>query len=210
MGEGILSPDPYFCPYYAAKPSKRSKARDHTKYLAARLEKWAKGDLNKLISECKEIQKRLMKSQIKKVDSKRKAFCRLMLLGKVKQACKFINNDDAITGVHRITDNIKEALLDKHPKGEDAHPEVLLPLIRPAPNPVIFEQITAETIQRSSKNLNGSGGPTLVDADAWKHFICSRSYGNHSSNLAYAIAGLAKRLCREEILSLDTSRQRTG
>ena len=75
----------------------------------------------------------------------------------------------------------------------------MLPITTPLPNPVIYEQITAEVIQRSSKHLNGSGGPTLVDTDAWKHFICSRAYGKHSFHLAEAISALAKRLCSEQI-----------
>ena len=96
-----------------------------------------------------------------------------MLIGKVGQASRFINNNDAITGVHKISDNIKTALANKHPKAEQMHPDVLLPVTRPSPNPVIYEQITAEVIQKSSRDLKGSGGPTLVDADSWKHFLCT-------------------------------------
>ena len=78
-------------------------------------------------------------------------------------------------------------------------PEVLLPETMPIPQPVIYEGITAESIQRASMNLNGSGGPTLVDSDAWKHILCSRSYGKASFQLAEALASLAKRLCCEHI-----------
>ena len=73
------------------KPNKKSKAKDHAKYLAARLEKWTKGDLQGLLEECKEIQKRLVKSQKLKEESNEKAFVRLMLLGKLRQASKFID-----------------------------------------------------------------------------------------------------------------------
>ena len=82
-----------FVPIMLQKPSKKSKAKDHTKYLAARLEKWTNGDLQGLLEECKEIQKRLVKSQTLKLESKEKAFVRLMLLGKLRQARKFIDND---------------------------------------------------------------------------------------------------------------------
>ena len=119
--------------------------------------------------------------------------------GKVGPATKLINNNDNVTGVHSINDQIKEALANKHPKAEELFPEAMLPITTPLPNPVIYEQITAEVIQRSSKHLNGSGGPTLVDTDAWKHFICSRAYGKHSFHLAEAISALAKRLCSEQI-----------
>ena len=122
-----------------------------------------------------------------------------MLVGKIGQACKFINNNDNVTGVHSITKAVKQALINKHPKAEELHNEVLLPVTRPTPNPVIYEQLTTEVIQRSSKNLSGSGGPTLIDADTWKYFLCSRSYGRLPLHLAEVICGLAKRLCTEKV-----------
>ena len=122
-----------------------------------------------------------------------------MFAGKVGQACKFINNDDSITGIHSITEAIKQVLLEKHPKAEEVLNEVLLPVTRPTPNPVIYEQLTAEVIERTSKDLSGSGGPTLVNTDAWKYFLCSRSYGRQSFNLAEAVSNLARRLCTERI-----------
>jgi hypothetical protein len=39
-----------------------------------------------------------------------------------------------------------------------------------------------------------------VDADFWKHdLICSRFYGNHSANLAAAVAELAKTLSTHDV-----------
>ena len=181
------------------KPSRKSKARDHAKYLTTRLERWRQGNLTSLMDECQEIQKRLVKSRRQELESKEKAFCRLMLLGKVRQASKYINNDDCIKGVHKLSNDIKSALSLKHPKAEETHPDVMMPTTRPVPNPVMYEQITADVIVKSAKNLSGSGGPTAVDADIWKHFICSRSYGNHPHQLADAIAGMARRFCSEEI-----------
>ena len=188
-----------FIPLMLQKPSQKSKAKDHVKYLTSRLEKWKDGDLINLLNEGHAIQARMVKSKARKAESRQKAFCRLMLAGKVGQACKFVNNSDSINGVHNITTNIKQALLEKHPKAEKLHNEGLLPITRPMPNQVIYEQLTAEVIQRSCKNLSGSGGPTLVDADAWKYFLCSRSYGKLPFHLAEAVSGLAKRLCTEEV-----------
>ena len=48
-----------FMPIMLQKPSKKSKAKDHVKYLLSRLQKWSNGDLNGLMAECREIQKRL-------------------------------------------------------------------------------------------------------------------------------------------------------
>ena len=189
-----------FLPIMLQKPSKKSKAKDHVKYLTSRLEKWSKGQLNDLMDECREIQKRIVnKSQAWKAESKEKAFVRLMLEGKLRQASKFIKNDDQVKGVHKVSEAVKQALSDKHPIGELPHPDVMLPITAPPANQVIFEQITSDLIQKSSKDLSGSGGPTLVDADIWKHLICSRAYGNSPKNLAESIALLARRLCTEEI-----------
>ena len=38
-----------------------------------------------------------------------------------------------------------------------------------------------------------------MDADGWRHILCSKSYGKVSVNLCQAIADLAKKLCREDI-----------
>ena len=102
-------------------------------------------------------------------------------------------------GVHELTEEIKNILLEKHPRREEAFPEVLLPTTQPAPESVIFEEISAKSIQKASMDLNGSGGPTQVDSDAWKHILCSKSYGNSSIQLAESLAALAKRLCTEDI-----------
>ena len=83
------------------KPSAKSKPKDHTKYLTSRLERWTKGDLVSLMKETKEIQKRMTSSLTKKEESRERAFLRLMMFGKVGQAAKFINNNDAIKGVHQ-------------------------------------------------------------------------------------------------------------
>ncbi len=41
-----------------------------------------------------------------------------MLAGKVKQALKFINNNNDIKGVHTPTNEIQGILKEKHPKAE--------------------------------------------------------------------------------------------
>ena len=188
-----------FIPLMLQKPNQRSKAKDHAKYLQIRLEKWKNGALEDLIHEGNEIQKRMLKSKKRTDESNRKAFCRLMLAGKVRQATKFIDSADPVTGVHDISHEIIEALKAKHPKGEELHADVMLDITKPLPNPVIYEHLTPEVIQKSAKNLSGSGGPSLVDADLWKYFLNSRAYGQLTYHLAEAVSGLAKRLCSENI-----------
>ena len=74
-----------------------------------------------------------------------------------------------------------------------------MPQTSQEPEPVIFEEIDGTAVQRPAKHLQGSGGPTLIDSDGWKHILCSKSYGNASTELCDTIADLAKKLCRESI-----------
>ena len=186
-------------PLMLQKPSSKSKARDHVKYLEKRLRYWQAGDLNSLLTENRVIQKKLKQKQDKKKESKEKAFSRLMALGKLSQAAKFIDTENETRGVHSLSDEIKQLLLKKHPKGRAASEDILLQHTAQEPEPVIFEEIDGLSVQKAAKHLQGSGGPTLVDSDGWKHILCSKSYGNASMELCDAIADLAKKLCRESI-----------
>ena len=190
-----------FIPLMLQRPSKKSKAKDNAKYLASRLQLWRNGNLEALCKEGNEIQLKLQQTIQKKKENKDKAFCRLMLLGKVGPAMKFIDNEDPTVGVHPITAEIKTLLEEKHPKGEEACAEVLLPETAVDPHPVVFEEIDAEKVQKAAMKLHGSGGPTLLDADGWRHILCSKSYGKASINLCQVIADFAKKLCRERIPS---------
>ena len=65
----------------------------------------------------------------------------------------------------------------------------MLPESAPDPLPVIHEEIDAD---KAALNLQGSGGPSLMGADGWRHMLCSEAYGNASTNLCQSIADLAK------------------
>ena len=120
-----------------------------------------------------------------------------MFEGKVTKALRFINNDeDAAIGAMQCSPEVLlRTLKDKHPDGKqaDPDPEVLLPASAEPPDQVILDAIDSDAFMRCTKSVSGSGGPTKVDAD-----ICSRFYGNHSSELASAIANLAKILCKDD------------
>ena len=62
------------------------------------------------MSENREIQKKLCHDQDKKTVSRFKNMCKLMFLGKVSQAMKFVNNEDITNGVHPLSDEIKQLL----------------------------------------------------------------------------------------------------
>ena len=176
------------------KPYARSKAKNNALRLAIRLEKWAKGDIKGLMDESREIQLRLQTITSKKSESLLIQFNRLMLLGQVGKAVKLINNNSDIKGVHNITRKVKGILEDKHPSGKKAPSSLKLEITKPDPQPVIFDCIDAEAVHKVAKIVHGSGGPTLIDAEGWKHILCSRSYGKASVQLCGSIAELAKKL----------------
>ena len=68
-------------PLMLQKPSSKSKARDHLKYLEKRLKYWQAGDLDSLLAENREIQKKLKQAQDKKKESKEKSFCTTINVG---------------------------------------------------------------------------------------------------------------------------------
>ena len=185
-----------FIPLLLQKPSARSKARENNKYLISRLQKWDVGDIEGLLSECRMIQSRLQKINVTKDFDEKKAFCRRMLQGKVKEATRLIDNEKR-TGILPINDDTIKQLREKHPPatkrdGPEKHPTIDI-------EPVLFEEIDGEAIKAAAKNTHGSGGPTLIDADGWKHILCSKSYGKCNDTLAQAIADVTKRLCTETI-----------
>ena len=129
------------------KPSIKSKPKDNAKYLLSRLKRWKNGNLKSLLDETNKIQKRLKKTLTRKQESNEKAFIRLMTVGKVVgQAAKFINNEDSIKGMHQPSDEIKNILLEKHPNARGVDAETLIPHSATQVQPIIFEEITAETV----------------------------------------------------------------
>ena len=124
-----------------------------------------------------------------------------MLLGKVRQALKLVDTDSQVAGVHVMNEEIRANLQEKHPHPEPAQSHVLDNSPIPHVEEVVFEEINFRSVQNAAKDMTGSGGPSKIDADMWKHLLCSRVYGKLSEDLADEIALLAKRICKEDIPS---------
>ncbi len=194
-----------FVPLMLQRPTTNSRAKQNIEYLTKRLAWWSEGDIDKLMNEGRTIQERLKASFKQKEEARSKAFCRLMLQGKVSKALNFIDSGNKVSGVLSIDGNdpadpVLTGLKEKHPI---AHPVNLQCVVNPPSEvivePVIFEDITADLIAHIARDLSGSGGPTKVDADGWKHFICNKSYSSVSDALCQSIADLTKRFCRDDI-----------
>ena len=101
--------------------------------------------------------------------------------------------------MHQINECVLSKLKDKHPPASEANCKVQMEITKDPPVPVIFEEISAELVQKVTKQIQGSGGPTKVDADFFKHILCSKFYGKKSENLCIAVADLTKRLATERL-----------
>ena len=76
------------------KPSRNSKAKEHTLRLEQRLNLWKQGDLYLIMKECREIQQRMKISQSKHDgDKTAKIFARLISQGKINAALRYLNEN---------------------------------------------------------------------------------------------------------------------
>ena len=99
-----------FMPAMLQRPTPKSKPRQNSKFLKERLVWWANGDLDSLMKHCRQIQKQLEKKHKEEAVNNHKAFCRLMLQGRVRKALKYINDSEKLAGgVHNLS--VKEVLV---------------------------------------------------------------------------------------------------
>ena len=188
-----------FVPLMLQKPSAKSKPKDHLKYLGNRIDKWRNGDINCLVAEGTAIQERIQKAHSKKAQSDLRNFSRLMLLGEVKKALRYVDEESSIAGVHEVTGDVLTKLEDKHPPAAGPTQHAMLERTHLPVQPVVFESIDGDLVQKCARTMHGSGGPTKVDTEIWKHILCSRVHGDEGIRLADEIANLARRMCREDI-----------
>ena len=188
-------------PLLLQKPSKSSKSSDHSKYLSKRLAWWKEGKVLDILRECKVIQERMSKSKHKRdPDHARRVFVKLMLQGKVSSALRWLdpqcNNSSLI-----VDEGIVDKLKQKHPPAQPCSNGDLLRGPLNKIEPVLFDMIDGHKISKAALHTKGSGGPTQVDSDAWKRFLCSKSFGNASKELCDSIASLARVISTEQIPS---------
>jgi hypothetical protein len=188
-----------FMPLMLQKPSRRSKAKINSKYLAERLEMWSKGDILGLMDQARLLQKKHQKVLEQSKAAKQKLFVQYMMVGKLAQAARLIDNDSDVSGVHEVTENIIRTLQVKHPNPID--PNIRNTPPTPSVQSVIFEEIDGEMICNAAKKTFGAAGPSQVDADSWRHMLCCRAYGKTAEALATAISEMAKILCTEQVNS---------
>ncbi|CAB4011930.1 Hypothetical predicted protein [Paramuricea clavata] len=64
-------------------------------------------------------------------------------------------------------------------------------------DPILYNRITSDTIRDAANKIQGSAGPSGVDAHLWRRFCLS--YKTASSDLCNALAGVARLLCTKSV-----------
>ena len=133
-----------------------------------------------------------------------------MFSGKINSAIHYLSADSS-GGVLDMGDVINEdtgstardELLKKHPQLVDPPESALLSGVADRVNPIIFQKITLELIKRIARQMQGSSGPSGLDADAWCRMLTT--YRKSSDRLCASLAAFARCLCTEELDAADLS-----
>ena len=191
-------------PLLLQKPSRSSKMKDHIKCLERRLKTWRAGDLMDLITEGRTIQHRLPKiSRRSEIESQlASSFAKLMFQGKVKQALDLLSKkvrgrllhlDDSVQLPASEEKSVRQILKEKHPVGQDVHPEATEDQSPSSIHPVLFESLDGPVIRSAAMRTRGAAGPSGLDAQNWRR-LCT-SFKSASIDLCNSLAATARRLC---------------
>ena len=192
------------CVLLLQKPHVGSKARDHEAALERRLRAWQEADIEGLLREGRAIQNHLRTGpRVNREDAVARIFARLVMEGKINAAMRYLsdNQDVGLLSLDEMTgsgeETVRDALRAKHPAPREVRPEALISSStlegRQDTHPVVFGNITGDSIRAAAIQAKGSAGPSGVDAAGWRRLLSS--FHKESKELCSAVAALARRLC---------------
>ena len=116
-----------------------------------------------------------------------------MLQGKVQAALKLLTTDYD-NGVLKVDNLVLNELKQKHPPPAPIQNNTLL---NGPVNKVLdcfFDPIDEQMIEKAARMTRGSGGPSQLDAEQYRHILVSKKYKKESKELREQMATLAKHL----------------
>ncbi len=121
-----------------------------------------------------------------------------MKQGKTQAAVKLLTSgmQGGILSLNAETMTLLEA---KHPEPAPLNDDAIYEHEQPMVHPVVFEEITAESVRNAALHTKGGAGPSGLDADGWRHILVSRNYGAISEELRAEFARMIKILCTEKV-----------
>ena len=106
-----------------------------------------------------------------------RAFTKNMCQGKTKAALDLLRIkgkggvlqlDDHIPSGSIDTTSVRDVLIDKHPPGQPASPDSLVPYDAPPVQDVVFDTIDGALIRKAALMTSGAAGPSGLDAYSWR------------------------------------------
>ena len=102
-------------------------------------------------------------------------------------------------GVHKIIDDVINALKEKHPNPSPILENTLLNGPANEDLPCYFDNIDEEVVSKASSLTKGAGGPSQLDAMQYHHLLSSRKYKVENKELRTEIPILARKLATETL-----------
>ena len=184
------------------KPHPTSKTKDHARCLERRMRVWSSGNIGELIREGKTIQQHLPQGSLKERNDNQRAartFASLMMRGKVRAALRMVSDlgSAGVLGLEEEIDRkpVRDILREKHPAVQEACSAALLSLVDNTveTHPVLFERIDGDLIRSTALKVQGSAGPSSMDAAGWRR-MCTAFHGA-SRDLCNALSAFTRRIC---------------
>ena len=176
------------------KPHAKAGSKEFSGHLARRLDLWKAGKIMELLDEVPTIQSRLpewdRKSGITAQRLKRR-FAFLIGRGDISLVTEHGK------GVLELTPEVRSMLKEKHPPAQLTNPEVLMHGELPSVNPIVFDELTVDTVRRAALATHGAAGPSMANSYVWRRILVS--FTAASRDLCDAVAGVARRLATEHV-----------
>ena len=131
-----------------------------------------------------------------------RTFNRMMLLGKVRQATRYLTqrceaggvlhpNEMAFDKKGPLNKTVLEVFREKHPDPGVNHESAFLDCNEENLPVLVDLDVTASHTEKIARKISGSGGPSRTDADQWCSFLLR--YGNASLRLREAVAASTRK-----------------
>ena len=161
-------------PALLQKPSKTSKAKDHSNKLEIRFQLRKDRNILDLPREGRTIQERLRNSKSENERDKPRIFSNLMIQGKINAAVKMLSNSNI--GIHSVDDNVLEELQNKHPDPSLIKKGTLLhgPINRVLPS--YFGSIDKTMVLKAESLTKGAEGHSQLESEQYRHTLNSSKF----------------------------------
>ena len=139
------------------------------------------------------IQKCLRSYTRRTAEDSARSFAKLIWQGKINSALKMLTTDYE-NGVLQLDENILEDLKSKHPATTLVKQDSLLFGPTNQLPQGYFDDIDEIMVGKAASYTKGSGGPSHVDADQFRHILLSKNFKKEAKELREQIALLVRTL----------------